>query len=145
MDVVFIPSRLSGVTAAPSSKSEAHRRMICAGLSEGEVKLDGYMSSADMEATKRCLTALGADVLEEGDTLTVRGGVRKPGFMPVLDCGESGSTLRFFVPLAMTMAGGGLFRMHGRLSSRPMDVYRDLFVPHGAEWRMGAGPTAPPS
>ena len=139
MDVLFYPCHMQGAAAAPASKSEAHRRMICAGLSEGEVTLTGYMESADMAATKRCLTALGAQVLSEGDVLTVRGGSVKPGFMPVLDCGESGSTLRFFVPLAMTLAGGGTFRMHGRLGSRPMDVYRDLFVPHGADWRMGAG------
>ena len=130
---------MRGTAAAPASKSEAHRRMICAGLSEGEVTLTGYMASADMAATQRCLTALGAQVSVQGDALTVRGGAVKPGFMPVLDCGESGSTLRFFVPLAMTLAGGGTFRMYGRLGSRPMDVYRDLFVPQGADWRMGVG------
>ena len=139
MNVIFDPSRLSGSVAAPASKSEAHRRMICAGLSADEVSLAGYMESADMAATQRCLTALGAEINRVGDVLTVRGGQAKPGIMPVLDCGESGSTLRFFVPLAMTVAGGGVFRMHGRLGSRPMDVYRDLFVPQGAQWRMGAG------
>ena len=139
MDVIFCPSRLSGVVAAPASKSEAHRRMICAGLSDSEVILTDYMESADMAATKRCLTALGAEVSTKENVLTVRGGKLKPGFMPLLDCGESGSTLRFFVPLAMTVAGGGVFRMHGRLGSRPMDVYRDLFVPQGADWRMSAG------
>ena len=139
MDVIFCPSRLSGVVAAPASKSEAHRRMICAGLSDSEVIVTDYMESADMAATKRCLTALGAEVSTKENVLTVRGGKLKPGFMPLLDCGESGSTLRFFVPLAMTVAGGGVFRMHGRLGSRPMDVYRDLFVPQGADWRMSAG------
>ena len=139
MDVIFHPCHLNGRIAAPASKSEAHRRMVCAGMSDGEVQLTGYMESADMAATQRCLTALGAEVKASGDTLSVRGNAVKPGFMPVLDCGESGSTLRFFVPLAMTVAGGGVFRMHGRLGSRPMDVYRDLFVPHGAEWRMAAG------
>ena len=139
MDVIFQPCHLSGHAAAPASKSEAHRRMVCAGLSNHEVRLTGYMESADMAATQRCLQALGAEVQASGDVLSVRGGAAKPGFMPVLDCGESGSTLRFFVPLAMTVAGGGVFRMHGRLGSRPMDVYRDLFVPHGVDWRMGAG------
>ena len=139
MDVIFSPCHLQGMATAPASKSEAHRRMICAGLSDSEVSLAGYMESEDMAATKRCLRALGSSVHIDGDVLTVRGGAVKPGIMPVLDCGESGSTLRFFVPLAMTVAGGGTFRMHGRLGSRPMDVYRDLFVPHGAGWRMGAG------
>ena len=139
MDVIFHSCHLSGRAAAPASKSEAHRRMVCAGLSDSEVRLTGYMESADMAATQRCLQALGAEAQVSGDVLTIHGKAAKPGFMPVLDCGESGSTLRFFVPLAMTVAGGGTFRMHGRLGSRPMDVYRDLFVPHGVDWRMGAG------
>ena len=139
MDMIFYPAPLAGEVMAPASKSEAHRRMICAGLSYDEVTLRGYMDSADMAATCRCLKALGAEIAAGEDTITLRGHVSKPGLMPVLDCGESGSTLRFFVPIAMTAAGGGLFRMHGRLGKRPMDVYRDLFVPRGVQWHMGAG------
>ncbi len=139
MDMIFHPARLSGDMAAPASKSEAHRRMICAGLSYEDVTLRGYMESEDMAATCRCLKALGAEISAGEDSITLRGHAHKPGLMPVLDCGESGSTLRFFVPIAMTMAGGGMFRMHGRLGRRPMDVYRDLFVPRGVQWHMGAG------
>ncbi len=140
MDMRFIPAPLQGTVAAPASKSEAHRRMICAGLTKGETTLSGFMDSADMAATSRCLTALGSYITRgEDDTLTIVGGARKPGKLPVLDCGESGSTLRFFVPIALALAGGGIFRMHGRLGSRPMDVYRDLFVPRGVRWRMGIG------
>lgn len=139
MDMIFYPARLSGELPAPASKSEAHRRMICAGLSYEEITLRGYMTSDDMAATCRCLKALGADIADGGDTITLRGHAHKASLMPVLDCGESGSTLRFFVPIAMTVAGGGMFRMHGRLGKRPMDVYRDLFVPRGVQWHMGAG------
>ena len=128
-----------GTAAAPASKSEAHRLMICAGLTEGETTLTGYMDSADMAATRRCLRALGAATERGEDWLTLRGYAKKPMKLPVLDCGESGSTLRFFVPIALAMAGGGVFRMHGRLGQRPMDVYRDLFVPRGVRWRMGVG------
>ena len=135
----FFPAHLCGTAAAPASKSEAHRRMICAGLSYEEITLRGYMTSDDMAATCRCLKALGADIADGGDTITLRGHAHKASLMPVLDCGESGSTLRFFVPIAMTVAGGGMFRMHGRLGKRPMDVYRDLFVPRGVQWHMGAG------
>lgn len=139
MNKTFYPSVLKGVLAAPASKSEAHRRMICAGLTHATTVLSGFMDSADMAATSRCLTALGAALTEEGDRLTVTGWARKPRRIPSLDCGESGSTLRFFVPIAMAVTGGGVFRMHGRLGQRPMDVYRDLFVPRGAQWRMGVG------
>ena len=139
MEMTFSPALLAGVAEAPASKSEAHRLMICAGLTAGETTLTGYMDSADMAATRRCLRALGAATERGEDWLTLRGQARKPAKLPVLDCGESGSTLRFFVPIALAVAGGGVFRMHGRLGQRPMDVYRDLFVPRGVRWRMGVG------
>ena len=113
--------------------------MICAGLTRGTTTLGGFMDSADMAATARCLKALGACLSQEDDRLTVTGYAKKPCKLPVLDCGESGSTLRFFVPIALALTGGGVFRMHGRLGQRPMDVYRDLFVPRGVRWRMGVG------
>ncbi len=139
MEMTFSPAHLTGTVAAPASKSEAHRLMICAGLTEGETTLTGYMDSADMAATRRCLRALGAETQRGEDWLTLRGHAKPPKKLPVLDCGESGSTLRFFVPIALAVAGGGVFRMHGRLGQRPMDVYRDLFVPRGVRWRMGVG------
>ena len=139
MDKTFYPATLRGNVAAPASKSEAHRRMICAGLTGEETTLTGFMDSADMEATQRCLEALGASFARRGDTVTIRGGARAPQPVPVMDCGESGSTLRFFVPIALSLTGGAVFRMHGRLGQRPMDIYRDLFVPRGVMWRMGVG------
>ncbi|MGN0777508.1 MAG: 3-phosphoshikimate 1-carboxyvinyltransferase [Aristaeellaceae bacterium] len=139
MNRIFYPAQLKGVLAAPASKSEAHRRMICAGLTHATTVLSGFMDSADMAATARCLTALGASLSRQGDQLTLTGWTHTPRYLPSLDCGESGSTLRFFVPIAMAVTGGGVFRMHGRLGQRPMDVYRDLFVPRGAQWFMGAG------
>ena len=139
MDMTFFPAPLKGTVAAPASKSEAHRRMICAGLTKGVTTLNGFMDSADMAATARCLYGLGARTRRESDSLVVTGYAGKPRKLPVLDCGESGSTLRFFVPLALALAGGGVFRMHGRLGQRPMEVYRDLLVPRGVRWRMGVG------
>ena len=139
MDMTFFPAPLKGTIAAPASKSEAHRRMICAGLTKGTTTLAGFMDSDDLAATARCLKALGAQVEQTGDVLTITGQRKKITRQPVLDCGESGSTLRFFVPIALAMAKGGVFRMHGRLGQRPMDVYQDLFVPRGVRWRMGVG------
>lgn len=139
MEMTFAPAHLAGTAVAPASKSEAHRRMICAGLTRGKTTLTAYMDSADMAATRRCLRALGAATERGEDYLTLEGFAKKVKKLPVLDCGESGSTLRFFVPIALAVAGGGVFRMHGRLGQRPMDVYRDLFVPRGVRWRMGVG------
>ena len=139
MMMKLLPSSLKGSAAAPASKSEAHRRMICAGLTRGETTLKGFMTSADMAATAGCLRSLGTDLSLQGDVLTLRGFARKAALCPVYDCGESGSTLRFFVPIALSLTGGGIFRMHGRLGQRPMDVYRQLFVPRGVLWHMGEG------
>ena len=139
MDMTFISAPLKGVVAAPASKSEAHRRMICAGLTKGATSLKGFMESADMAATANCLRALGAKIEQTDDVLTITGQAKKISKLPVMDCGESGSTLRFFVPIALAVTGGDVFRMHGRLGQRPMDVYRDLFVPRGVRWRMGVG------
>lgn len=139
MDKIFYPAHLSGTMAAPASKSEAHRRLICAGLSAEQTVLEGFQPSADTEATIRCLRALGADVGEEGSVLHLQGGMPRHDKLPLMDCGESGSTLRFFVPIALSLTGGATFRMHGQLGKRPMEVYRDLFVPRGVMWRMGVG------
>ena len=139
MNMTFFPAPLKGTIAAPASKSEAHRRMICAGLTKGATTLGGFMDSDDMAATARCLKALGALIGQQDEALTITGRAKKITKLPVLDCGESGSTLRFFVPIALAMTKGGVFRMHGRLGQRPMDVYQDLFVPRGVRWRMGVG------
>ena len=138
-EAILIPTKLKGVLNAPPSKSEAHRAMICAALGEGETVLTGFMSSDDTEATRNCLTMLGAEFEQKGDTLIVHG-TDKPVFgTPLMNCRESGSTLRFFVPISMARAEGGIFHMEGRLGQRPMNVYRDLFVPQGTQWRMATG------
>lgn len=139
MDKVFLPGRLKGAADAVASKSEAHRRLICAGLTNNVTTLEGFSPSGDITATLDCLKALGASWTTSGGSITVTGGGHAHECPVRLDCGESGSTLRFFVPIAMALAGGGVFIMHGHLSERPMDVYRDLFVPKGAEWYMGIG------
>lgn len=99
MKKTFFPAHLIGTVSAPASKSEAHRRMICAGLTQGETMLTGFMDSADMAATMRCLGALGSNFNRDGDTLTISGMQGKIAKMPVMDCGESGSTLRFLCRL----------------------------------------------
>ena len=98
MKKTFFPAHLIGTVSAPASKSEAHRRMICAGLTQGETMLTGFMDSADMAATMRCLGALGSTFNRDGDTLTISGMQGKIAKMPVMDCGESGSTRDLFVP-----------------------------------------------
>ena len=87
MQMKLMPATLRGFAAAPASKSEAHRRMICAGLTRGETTLEGFMTSADMAATAGCLRALGARLELQGDVLRLRGFAEKPALCPLFDCG----------------------------------------------------------
>lgn len=126
MIATFQPSRLNGRIEAPPSKSMAHRYLIGAALSGQTCVLTGVDYSEDILATIDCLRALGATVTTAGDCITVD----SCGFMqvenPVLDCRESGSTLRFFIPLALCLGKTVTLRGSERLLERPLDVYEQL-------------------
>ena len=122
MNITITPNLLSGSITPPPSKSQAHRLLIAAALSPGVSMLSNVALSQDIEATIRCLEALGASFRWEGATLAVAGLAGRPsagGRLPELDCGESGSTLRFLIPIALALRGGGRFTGHGRLMERP--------------------------
>ncbi len=116
-----------GVIAAPPSKSAAHRALIAAALTGNSV-IHGIIGSQDMEATLRCLAALGCPAVINGDT--VRFAATGDG-SAVADCGESGSTLRFFMPLFAALGREVTFVGCGRLPQRPMTVYEDCLPSHG--------------
>ena len=140
MTLTILPGELSGTVRAPASKTQAHRLFICAALGQTETTIGCDSLSKDIEATIACLNALGANIRETAPgEFTVTPIRERPVGLRELFCGESGSTLRFFVPIALALTKGGVFRMHGRLGQRPMDVYRDLFVPRGGRWRRGVG------
>ena len=131
MRAIFQPSRLSGHVDAPPSKSMTHRALIGAALSGERCTLTGVAYSEDVLATIDCLRALGAIITTEDDRVTVD----PQGFMqaehPVLDCRESGSTLRFFIPLALCLGRQVILRGSERLFQRPLDVYEQLCRDHG--------------
>lgn len=120
------PSKLKGKVTAPSSKSMGHRLLICAGLSEGESKIKNVLFSEDILATVDCLKAMGAEIQTDGDAVTVTGTLPSKAAGGVYNCRESGSTLRFFIPLSMLCEGESLFTGYGRLMERPMSVYEDI-------------------
>lgn len=125
------PGCARGTVAAPPSKSMAHRLLICAGLSEGISRICGVDYNEDVLATIDCLRGLGATCTVSGDTVTVQGAdvsSAKPN--QALCCRESGSTLRFFIPLALLSPCDVLFTGTEKLLSRPLDVYSNLC----AEW-----------
>lgn len=133
MTLTITPRNLAGTVAVPPSKSQAHRLLIAAALAHGSSLIRGLTSSKDMEATRRCLGELGAEFEETADGLVVHGmaansmsPLRRMA-LPRLDCGESGSTLRFLIPVALAVRGGGVFTGQGRLMERPLEPYFDLF------------------
>ena len=130
MKVLIRPGTARGTVAAPPSKSMAHRLLICAALAEGESTIRGVDPSEDILATADCLTALGASLHWEGDTVRVRGTDPRKAPAATLRCRESGSTLRFMIPLCLL--SGSSMRLEGseKLLSRPLSVYEDLCRDH---------------
>ncbi len=124
MNITIGKSRAVGIAVAPPSKSYAHRLLIAAALAEGESVIRDVAFSDDIEATLSCLRALGAEVDIEGSTVRVRGTGGKPEAMATLPCFESGSTLRFLVPVAL-LGGDAEFSGTERLMARGVDVYRE--------------------
>ena len=137
MNVRIRPGRLRGAVTPPPSKSQAHRLMICAALAEGESVIRNVAFSQDIRATLGCVSALGAKWTDLGrGVIQIEGigGKEYRGELPRLDCGESGSTLRFFLPIALAVAGGAVFTGRGRLMQRPQKPYFDLFDGMGIEY-----------
>ena len=140
MDLQIIPKKLSGAVTPPPSKSQAHRLLIAAALSGGVSVLHGLAESQDIQATRRCLSALGAGMEDLPDgALRVHGlghGIVMAPPYALLDCGESGSTLRFLIPVALLVQGGASFTGRGRLTERPRKPYEDLFREKGVAWKL---------
>ncbi len=137
MEVRIKPGTLYGAVTPPPSKSQAHRLIICAALAEGESVIRNVAFSQDINATLSCVSALGAKWTDLGEgTIKINGvgGKEFSGELPFLDCGESGSTLRFFIPVALAVAGGAEFTGRGRLMQRPQKPYFDLFDEMGIEY-----------
>ena len=119
MNIKVLPRFSGGNIEAISSKSHAHRALICAALAEGTSLLRLNSSSEDICATCRCLEALGCHITQNGSELTIEPGACP--ISPMLDCGESGSTLRFLLPVAAALGCGAVFTGRGRLPQRPLE------------------------
>ena len=133
MTVKIEPCKLAGCVQAPPSKSYAHRLMIAAGLAEGASVVRGVENSRDMEATRGCLAALGVQSRIDKNELYITGKARQDGESPVFPCGESGTTLRFFLPIALTKAVTGTFCGSARLMERGIGIYEEIFREKGVE------------
>lgn len=116
----------------PPSKSIAHRAMIASALSPGESILIPFPDSLDAEATLGCLTALGTECKRDKKGLSIKGGMKCRFESVVLDCGESGSTLRFMIPLALLLNQEIILTGKGRLFQRPHGPYLEALASKGA-------------
>lgn len=130
---ILPPGPRSGELTIPSSKSHAHRLLIAAALGEKPVTIRLRGFSNDILATADCLRAMGAEIgcVEDGVSVRPinRSDLRREEIS--LNCGESGSTLRFLLPVPGACGLLGCFRMEGRLPQRPMDDYEDELRRHG--------------
>ena len=127
MKVKIEKSILKGEINAPPSKSMAHRLLICAGLSEDESEIDNIAFSEDILATLDCLYEMGAQIVKGESTVKIKG-VSPSNITDSKSFAarESGSTLRFFIPIALLSECEHSFTGYGRLMERPMEVYEKL-------------------
>lgn len=136
MDNILIkPTKLSGEVMIPPSKSMAHRAIICAALSNGKSVIDNIDLSDDIRATINAVKNMGADISIKDRRVEICGIFKNPvkdDF--VIDCNESGSTLRFFVPITMLFDVKKTFIGKGNLGKRPLDVFYNIFDKQGIEY-----------
>lgn len=133
MNLVLTPTKLHGKITVPSSKSQGHRELICAALAKGESKVKNITASDDIEATCRILRQLGAEIKEIPIAATgrmeyhIHGGLHRQEQPLLADCGESGSTLRFLIPIGLISGNEVTYVGQGRLAERPLKPYYDIF------------------
>ena len=139
------PGKLKGNVKIPPSKSMAHRAVICAALSDGISKISNVEFSDDIIATMNAMRALGAVINEtEDEHLEVRGinynnVIPTRDFKRVVDCNESGSTLRFLIPISLAFEGVTRFIGRGNLGKRPLDTFYNIFDKQGIDYTFKEG------
>lgn len=124
--ITIIPNLLSGNIHIPPSKSLSHRAVICAALANGTSCIKGLIFSDDITATINAMKALGTEISQEKDSVLIRSNGSLTPQKNIIDCCESGSTLRFLIPLALTNHSI-TFTGRGQLIERPLDTYYEIF------------------
>lgn len=128
----IFPSRIGGAVTAPPSKSMAHRAILCAALAPGRSRVENLAFSQDVRATLDAVRALGARVETGADYAVIDGPAHIAAADGVcVDCAESGSTLRFLIPVFAQTGADVRFTGRGRLLARPQTVYEELFAEKG--------------
>lgn len=141
-DLKIYPSELKGEVKIPPSKSMAHRAIICAALSEGLCIIENIDYSDDIIATIDAMNSLGAKIVKHKDYIEVIGAYgndEKVKEARVIDCNESGSTLRFLVPISLLFKGSSNFIGRGNLGKRPLTTYYNIFERQGIQYSYEEG------
>lgn len=133
MQVRIKPTIPEGKISAIASKSDAHRAIICSALADGKTKIYISHISKDIEATLNCIKRMGAEFSKSDNVYEIMP-IKEAVQNPVLDCNESGSTLRFLLPVLSALGCGATFVGGGRLPERPMGLIVDLLKEHGNEF-----------
>lgn len=127
MKIKINPKSLKGNIMIPASKSLCHRAIICAGLSQGESTISNIMFSKDIQATCNAMKALGVGIVIDKHRVKVSGKSSSLVKEKNINCNESGSTLRFMIPIVATLGQTFTFNGEGKLVERPLDDYYKIF------------------
>lgn len=140
MSVKIEKSNLFGEAKFPPSKSDSHRLLIAAALAEGESVIHGISKCEDILATIDSLRMLGADIQISDDTAIIKGvNIRKADVLGDFPVNESGSTLRFLIPITLLTEKECRFIGKKRLFERPLAIYEDIIKREGGRFEIGAG------
>lgn len=136
MNVIVKPSNLGGNIIVPPSKSLSHRAIIAASLAEGRSVISNISYSEDVNATINAMECCGARFTRLKDSLIVEGS-KVQRLNEIVDANESGSTLRFIIPILLTTPEPVRFVGHNGLVNRPLDIYTEIFDRQGLYYRQG--------
>ncbi len=134
MNVIIKPSKLHGDIVIPPSKSLSHRAIIAACLAEGKSVISNVLFSNDIKATINAMRACGASIIEHEDSLEIYGSKVKR-VNNVIDANESGSTIRFMIPIALVDNSPITFVGQNHLVKRPLDTFLEIFDKQGIEYK----------
>ena len=136
MNVTIKPNKLSGTIQIPPSKSLSHRAIIAAALAEGESIISNVLYSKDILATIDAMRACGAEIKEYSDHLVIHGSKVKR-VKSMINANESGSTIRFMIPIALVSGEEIEFRGENHLVKRPLDTFLEIFDLQGIKYTRG--------
>lgn len=137
--VKITPKKLSGSVTIPPSKSLSHRAIICASLANGESTVENLIFSKDIIATSKAMESLGVQLNMKDSSIDIVGREKLKLINSEIDCNESGSTLRFMIPIALLTSEEVTFKGRGRLTTRPLTTYYNIFDKEGIKYDNKSG------